>query len=68
MIAAQTIGILDVIPTVNAIVDSGWEVANYGEVICDMYDAKKKLSQATNVIVYYQKGYDNTPWFFAFPK
>ena len=66
MIATQTLGIADVIPTVDAIVDSGWETVTYQDVLYDCFNARARLSKAQNVIAYYQKGYDKTPWFYAF--
>lgn len=68
MIAVETIGILDVIPTVDAIIDSGWEVYTWDNVLYNDYHAQDKLAKATNVIVYYQKDYPKTPWAFSFPK
>lgn len=66
MIATQIIGIEDVIPTVNAIVDSGWKCEAWEDVLYNSFKAQEKLSKATNVIAYYQQGCDKTPWFFAF--
>lgn len=68
MIAVQTIGILEVIPTVDAIIDSGWEIYTWGDALYNDYHAQDKLAKAANVIMYYQKGYPKTPWFFAIPK
>lgn len=66
MIATQTIGILDLIPTIDAIVDMDWETVAYEDVLYNCFNAKTRLMQAPNVIVYYQKGYNKTPWFYAF--
>lgn len=66
MIATQTIGILDVIPTVDAVVEMNWETVTYEDVIYNCFNARTRLLQAQNVIAYYQKGYDKTPWFYAF--